>query len=186
MASLQPGSFPPRKGTPVAMRSRVFALSTAALLFSLVVALLPECGGSDSKPTGAQAQPVGPLENQQINAPAAEERPAPRRPAKPAAVAQEEPGIDPSTNPRDVFEVTATMPTFERAEGPDGPVSMNKFDAVFPAKGSDSSDFEIDQSPDAKVSAPHSAPQQTAPAKQTDKPAAKDHSSAKSVRESSD
>jgi formylglycine-generating enzyme required for sulfatase activity len=186
MASLQAGSLPPRKGTPVAMRSRVFVLSTAALLFPLVIALLPGCGGSDSKPTGAQAQPVGPLENPQNNAPGAEERPAPRRPAKPAAVAQEEPGIDPSTNPRDVFEVTATMPTFERAEGPDGPVSMNKFDAVFPAKGSDSSDFEIDQSPDAKVSAPHSAPEETAPAKQTDKPAAKDHSSAKSGKESSD
>ncbi|HEV3299235.1 MAG TPA: hypothetical protein VG055_06330, partial [Planctomycetaceae bacterium] len=100
------------------MRSQAFALSTAALLFPLVIALLPGCGGSDSKPTGAQAQPVGPLENPQNNAPGAEERPAPRRPAKPAAVAQEEPGIDPSTNPRDVFEVTATMPTFERAEGP--------------------------------------------------------------------
>jgi sulfatase modifying factor 1 len=183
MASLQPGSFPPRKTTPIALRSRGLARSTAVLLLALVIAVLPGCGGSDSKPTGAQAQPVGPLENPQNNAPA-EERPAPRPAPKPAAVAQEEPGIDPSTNPRDVFEVTATMPTFERAEGPDGPVSMNKFEAVLPAKGSDSSNFEIAQAPDAKASTPRAAPEATPEAKQTSKAAAKGHSTAKSGKES--
>ena len=121
------------------------------LLLALMIAVLPGCGGSDSKPTGAQAQPAAPLENPQNNAPA-EERPAPRRTPKPVAVAQEDPGIDPSTNPHDVFEVTATMPTFKRAEGLDGPISMNKFDAVIPAKGSDSSDFVLEQAPDAKTS----------------------------------
>ena len=43
-----------------------------------------------------------------------------------------------------MFEVSATEPTFERESGPDGPVSMNSFDAVFPAKGSTSSDFQAD------------------------------------------
>jgi formylglycine-generating enzyme len=182
MATLPPGSFSPRKTTPIAVRPRVLARSTAVLLLALLIAVLPGCGGSDSKPTGAQAQPVGPLENPQNNAPA-EERPAPRQAPKPAAVAQEEPGIDPSTNPHDVFEVTATMPTFERAEGPDGPASMNKFDAVLPAKGSDSSDFELEQAPDAKARTPHAAPEATPEAKQIDKPA-KGQSTAKSGKES--
>jgi formylglycine-generating enzyme required for sulfatase activity len=184
MTTLLPRSFPPRKTTPIALRTRVVARSTAVLLLALLIAVLPGCGESDPKPTGAQAQPVGPLENPQNNAPA-EERPAPVRPVpKPAAVAQEEPGIDPSTNPHDVFEVTATMPTFERAEGLDGPVSMNKFDAVFPPKGSDSSDFELTQAPDVKASTPHAAPETTPEAKQTDKPAAKGHSTAKSGKAS--
>jgi formylglycine-generating enzyme len=183
MATLPPGSFSPRKQRPIALRPRVLARSIAVLLLALMIAVLPGCGGSDSKPTGAQAQPAAPLENPQNNAPA-EERPAPRPAPKPVAVAQEDPGIDPSTNPHDVFEVTATMPTFERAEGLDGPISMNKFDAVIPAKGSDSSDFVLEQAPDAKTSTARAAQEETPEAKQTHKPAGKGHSTAKSGKES--
>jgi sulfatase modifying factor 1 len=188
MASWRPGSFPPRKAAPIVLRCRVLVQSTAVLIIPLMIAVLPGCGGNDSsqKPAGAQAQPAGPLENPQNNAPAPAEpeRPAPRSPApaKPAVAAQEQPpGIDPSTNPRDVFEVTATMPTFERAEGPDGPVSMNKFDAVVPAKGSDSSDFQAESPPEAQPVVAHAATEETSARKQSDKPATKGRSSPKST-----
>jgi formylglycine-generating enzyme required for sulfatase activity len=63
---------------------------------------------------------------------------------------------------------------------------MNKFDAVVPAKGSDSSDFQAESPPEAPVAA-HAATEETPARKQSDKPATKGRSSPKSTdKETSD
>jgi formylglycine-generating enzyme required for sulfatase activity len=188
MASLHPGSWSPDGAARGNARPTALGHATAALLFPLVVSLVAGCGGSDEppKPTGAQA--AAPVENP-VNAPAEElpvaPRPAPRKPA--VAAQAEPPALDPSINPHDVFEVAATEPTFERAAGPDGPVSMNTLDATFPPKGSTSSNFQADQSPESQPVASHASAEEPPPAKRTDKPTAKGHSSTKSAhRESGD
>jgi hypothetical protein len=153
---------------------------TVPLVVLLIVTLVIGCGSDPPpKPVAAPAQVEAPAENPG-NPPAAEERPAPR-PAlgKQPVAAQPEPGLDPSVDPHDVFEVSATAPTFERAAGPDGPVSMNSFDAVFPPKGATSADFQVAETPQPPT-APHVSPDESVPADRTEKPATKTRSSTKS------
>jgi formylglycine-generating enzyme required for sulfatase activity len=186
--SLSPGDAAPRNARPTALGlSSRFSHSAGAMLFFLVLTPLAGCGSDPPpNPTGAPAQVNAPLENP-VNAPA-EEQPAPRpAPRKPAVAAQAEPqGLDPSIDPHDVFEVSATEPTFERESGPDGPVSMNRFDAAFPAKGSTSSDFQTDASPEPPAVVPHKSAEEPQPAKRPEKPSAKSHSSTKPARRDSE
>ena len=189
MASWQPGSLSPGDAAPRKVRPTAFGLSSrfshsagamlfSAMLYSVVLTLLAGCGSDPPpNPTGAPAQVNAPQENP-VNAPA-EEQPVPRpAPRKPAVAAQAEPqGLDPSIDPHDVFEVSATEPTFERESGPDGPVSMNSFDAAFPTKGSTSSEFQTDASPEPPAVVPHKSAEEPQPAKRPEKPSAKSHSS---------
>jgi formylglycine-generating enzyme required for sulfatase activity len=154
---------------------------SAFLPVVLTLAVLAGCSSDKSQPPNkaaqggaAQNQPAA-AENPANNAPA---QPAPlHRPgAKPIAAADPEPAIDPTVSPSDVFEVSSPTPTFEPAEGPDGPISVNKFDAVFPAKGSDSNHFELAEAPQ-----PQPQPAATRSPAVEEKPAKK-HSSSTSTK----
>jgi formylglycine-generating enzyme required for sulfatase activity len=138
--------------------SRLIAL----LVCPAIAAVLTGCGGSDTPPP---PQPVAP---QQVavqpaaapespapanNEPAAEERPVLARGGRPkpkAAQVPQQPTIDPSTNPRDVFERAGSDGPFERVSGPEGPISANSLVANFPPKGSDSSTFQTTESPETR------------------------------------
>jgi formylglycine-generating enzyme len=171
-----------------ALLSRVVGLPTVALVLPAMIALLTGCGGSDSqpKPSGeaAQAQPAAPAEAPDNPPPA--EGPAARGRAgsKPApAVVAQPPGIDPSTDPHDVFEVAATEGTFERVNGSDGPMSADAATAYFPTQGSNSTTFQSTESPEPpERPTPKSAVKTdgTHPAKPAKKPSAKRGASAKS------
>jgi sulfatase modifying factor 1 len=183
MASLQLGSFPPSAKTRGGRQPNAYARSIAVLLIPPMIALVAGCGGSDApqQPSGA-AQAAAPLEAP--DNPPAEERPAPARHAlqkAAAATASGPPGIDPSVNPHDVFEVDAPQPTFERVQGPDGPASANTFDAAFPAKGSTSTDFKMVETPKPESVAPSGSAEETQPAKRTEKPGAKSHPASKAA-----
>ena len=170
--------------------SKVLSCCTAVLLCPLTIALLAGCGDSSKKSAGTQAQAAPPLENgNQAVAQGQAQAQAPEGPRQPfgkpapAPNEAEAPAVDPNLNPHDVFEVTATMSTFERVDGPEGPASVDKFDAVFPAKGSDSSDFELTETPQEKPTTRFASPPMTAEtqtARQSEKPTSKRRSSAKS------
>jgi formylglycine-generating enzyme required for sulfatase activity len=190
MASLQLGSLFSIAKTRGGPRPKACARSIAALLIPPMIAFAAGCGGSDAPQQtngAAQAQPAAPAEAP--DNPPAEENPAPVRHAlqkAATATASEPPAIDPSTNPHDVFEVDAPQPTFERAQGPDGPASANTFDAAFPAKGSTSTEFRMVESPKPEPVASRDSAEETQPAKPTDKPAAKSHSSKSAKRDAAD
>jgi formylglycine-generating enzyme required for sulfatase activity len=191
MASAQPGSSTFASASWSGLVCRV-AIPVVALCF-LPLGLLTGCGGSDAPPTpngAAQAQPADPAAIPE-NAPADAEAPVVRRKLapKPAVAATEtQPTIDPSVNPHDVFEVDAPQPTFERAQGLDGPASANSFEAAFPAKGSTSSDFQLAEAPQLpvetikpdSVASPAGTPEHK-PSKRTEKPTRKTKSSMKST-----
>lgn len=133
--------------------SRLIAL----LVCPTIGVVLAGCGGSDT-PQPPQQVPAQPVAAPDVPAPAnnnepAEERPVLARGARPqpkGGQVPKQPTIDPSTNPRDVFEVAGTDRTFERVNGPDGPISADSVVAAFPPKGSDSSSFQAPESPEVR------------------------------------
>jgi sulfatase modifying factor 1 len=133
----------------------------ALLLCPTIAAVLTGCGGSETPPLPQQVPAVQPVAAPEAPAPAnnnepAGERPALARGARPKPKGEQvpqQPTIDPSTNPRDVFEVAGTDGTFGRVSGPDGPISADSLVANFPPKGSDSSNFQVTESPETRPAA---------------------------------
>lgn len=120
------------------------------MLCSAVAVILVGCGGSKDSPRsgGAAAKPadqddptnVQPPENAPARPPVAATESPKKQPPKPAK--KQPPGLDPSTDPRDVFELLTGEPPFEHAAGTDGQSPADTFAVIFPPKGVDSTNFK--------------------------------------------
>jgi formylglycine-generating enzyme len=122
------------------------------MLCSAVAAILVGCGGSkdSTRSGGAAAKPADqadpanaqPPQNPADQPPVAATESPKKEPPKP--VKKQHAGLDPSTDPRDVFELLSGEPPFELATGSEGQSPADTFAVIVPPKGIDSTNFKYE------------------------------------------
>jgi formylglycine-generating enzyme required for sulfatase activity len=145
----------------------------------LAIGLLSGCGGSDDPPKqNAAPAPQAAAPAESPVPPAAEQPPAPppRQAKADVADAPEPEALDPNVDPHDAFEVAAVNPPFKPAEGADGSMSPDSFEATMPVKGVDSNDFDaVDTPAPPQPSAAPAKEESEKPKKAEPPPASKGH-----------
>lgn len=103
----------------------------------------PQTGGGTDSATPAGGLGGVPQQNNVAAVPPPVEHAAANKKPTPAAVEKIPPSQDPTINPHDVFEVARLQPAVEKVEQEGRPVSADRYAAIFPPRGVDTTKFQL-------------------------------------------